>query len=118
MRAKKLEQLYHKYILNNDFSTLPEIVDSATIYGSDEFHINAKQKTLYIQGLGVISLEFQGNIEHINKIEWVAITQNGEDGKLSLGTGNPFQENAKELLPSWENLIIAIPHIVRKKFHS
>jgi len=111
MRAKKLEKLFFDYMKEKNVADLPDDFKSATIYGTDEFHINFKQKTLYIKSLGIIELNLETPVADI---DWVGISPG--DDKLSLGRGNPYHDEYKQMLPYFNGVILAIPNITYDRY--
>lgn len=108
MRTKKLEKYFKDHSILN-----PMVNQSSTVrcvlYSSDEFHINKKQKTLYIKGVGVSPLP---EIEELFDIEWIALIEHldKEYADLVMGNGNPYDERYTALLPNENGIIVAIPN--------
>lgn len=83
------------------------------IYSSEEFHINPKQKTLYLKGIGVSPLPEIEEQENF-KVEWIALIKHLDQdfADIVMGDGNPYQEKYSALLPHQNGVIIAVPNSV------
>lgn len=115
MKSRKLEKLYQEYFAEH-VEHMVEATDAdpvCTLYGEDEFHINTRNKTLYLQGAGVI--ELPAMIEQ-DKPEWVGVKPDGQ-GKFDIvmGYGSPYDDENKDNMPVKEDIILAMPHsLVRR----
>lgn len=106
MNKKQLENYFFEYQKQHE-KTFTEEGDSAVIYNSKEFHINIKNKTIYINNLGIIPLpQLEENME---TPDWVAITIQEGKSNLVMGTGNPYTSEYVDVLPNENGIIVALP---------
>lgn len=116
MRAKQLENYFREYQLANPTPVEDEGV-SAIIYTKEDFHVNTKQKTVYVKDIGVISTP---DLSVGNELpDWVAICINPKEVELAqivMGTGNPYVDEYRDVLPNSNGVIVAIPNSVRLKY--
>lgn len=113
MKDKQLENYFKE-----DQGIHPQQVSEdgygAIIYSENYFHINAKQKTIYIKDLGVIPLEEME--ENIEQPDWIAITNTGGVSNLVMGSGNPYSQEYADVLPTENGVVIAVPYSIMQKF--
>lgn len=107
MNKKQLENYFFEYQKQHE-KTFPEEGDSAVIYNSKEFHINIKNKTIYINNLGIIPLPALD--ENMGLPDWVAITMQEAKNNLVMGTGNPYTSEYADVLPNENGIIVALPY--------
>lgn len=114
MKKKQLERHFLTY-QSEKGAPVSDNGPSAVLYSREEFHINKKQGTLYIEGIGVVALpELAPNAD---QADWLALWQkNGIELDMALGVGNPFTEQYMEILPNNNGMIIAFPKSLLKKF--
>lgn len=109
MNKKQLETHFFEYQKQHE-KTLSEDGDSAVIYNNKEFHINKKNKTIYIDNLGIIPLpELE---ETIDMPDWVAITMQDGKNNLVMGSGNPYTEEYLDVFPNENGTIVALPYSI------
>lgn len=115
MRTKKLEKYFMDYLQANPI-TAEDDGSGCVLYSSEEFHINHKQKTLYLKGIGVSPLPEIDEQEKF-KVEWIGLIKHldQEFADIVMGDGNPYQEKYSALLPHQNGVIIAVPNSVMMK---
>lgn len=108
MRTKKLEQFFKEYAASHS-PPQEDDIEMAPLFSTEQFHVNVKQGTVFIEGLGVAQVPDLANSP--KDPEWLAIVkmENGLGVRLVMGHGNPYQEGVDNLLPQHNGFITVVP---------
>lgn len=122
MKNKELEILFLTYLTdmttNNVDMQVKEDEEMWLLFSEDDFHINRKNNTLYLKHIDILLQNiFKENLELEGKVDWVAYQKNPLtlEHLMSVGTGNPFTNQALVSFVNNKALVKAIPfQYVRK----
>lgn len=121
MKNKELKLEFFKYIetikKDNSFYIFENEIQqlNCMLFGEESFHVNIKQKSLFIKPLKLLFEKINGDL---NDISWVGIIQEKDVNtlKLIIGFENPYiySNNHKDFIVenSFGKIIAAVPFVL------
>lgn len=121
MKSKQLEKYFFDY--QKTLIKRATEVEGAVLLGEEEFHINAKNKTIFIKDMGILEYVPNPNVSgdgvNVAKEEWLALVKvkdasvpNASVIQYIVGSGNPYDDVYKAVLPTDDGRIIATPKTI------
>lgn len=107
MKAKRVLLLFKDYL--DSLLVRPKLEDGeafAVVYGTDEFKIVKRSKSVLVGGVGLVE---SPGVESLKfKPEWLAIVESNGVSNLIFGMGNPFRTDHPSI-PKKDGVVVAVP---------
>lgn len=112
MRKKELETYFNEHL-----EKYPQevIQNGFVVYSEEYFHINHKDKTIYLEGCDLFKFS---SLEGLENPGWIAVFQDPEtkEHKFALGNNNPFSPEYFDIFPKDNGVVVGVPYSSLKKY--